>query len=55
MFRHPAGPKNLIEAALANNSPWEGAVCRAMKVGKEEIIGILAAVEYLVSKMTSRR
>lgn len=39
------GRKDLIEAALANTSPWEGAVCRAMKVGKEEIMGCLAAVE----------
>jgi uncharacterized pyridoxal phosphate-dependent enzyme len=39
------GRKDLIQAALANCSPWEGAVCRAMKVGKEEIIGLLAAVE----------
>jgi uncharacterized pyridoxal phosphate-dependent enzyme len=40
------GRKHLIDAALANNNPWEGSVCRALKVGKEEIIGILAAVEY---------
>ena len=39
------GRKPLIEAALANYSPWEGAICRAMKVGKEEIIGLLTAVE----------
>ncbi len=39
------GRKDLIDAALANTSPWEGAVCRAMKVGKEEIMGCLAAVE----------
>ena len=39
------GRKHLIEAALANTNPWEGAVCRAMKVGKEEIMGCLAAVE----------
>jgi seryl-tRNA(Sec) selenium transferase len=39
------GRRDLIEAALANCSPWEGAVCRPMKVGKEEIMGILAAVE----------
>jgi uncharacterized pyridoxal phosphate-dependent enzyme len=39
------GRKDLIEAALANSSPWEGAVCRAMKVGKEEVMGCLAAVE----------
>src|SRR5512137_2859627 len=39
------GRKDLIEAALANSCPWEGAVCRPMKVGKEEIMGCLAAVE----------
>jgi L-seryl-tRNA(Ser) seleniumtransferase len=39
------GRGDLIEAALANASPWEGAVCRPMKVGKEEIMGCLAAVE----------
>jgi uncharacterized pyridoxal phosphate-dependent enzyme len=39
------GRKDLIEAAMRNTSPWEGAVCRAMKVGKEEIIGLLTAVE----------
>jgi len=32
------GRKDLIDAALANTSPWEGAVCRAMKVGKEEVM-----------------
>ena len=39
------GRKDLIEAALRNCSPYEGAVCRPMKVGKEEIIGCLAAIE----------
>jgi uncharacterized pyridoxal phosphate-dependent enzyme len=39
------GRKDLIEAALRNSAPWEGAVCRPMKVGKEEVIGCLAAVE----------
>src|SRR5215468_8524128 len=39
------GRKELIEAAWAQSCPWEGAVCRAMKVGKEEIMGLLAAVE----------
>lgn len=39
------GRRDLIEAALANSCPWEGAVCRSMKVGKEEIMGCLAAVE----------
>jgi seryl-tRNA(Sec) selenium transferase len=40
------GRKDLIDAALANSNPWEGAVCRPMKVGKEEIMGIVAAIEY---------
>ncbi|MHB1938393.1 MAG: aminotransferase class V-fold PLP-dependent enzyme [Acidobacteriaceae bacterium] len=40
------GRKDLIDAALYNTNPWEGAVCRPMKVGKEEIMGILAAIEY---------
>lgn len=39
------GRKDLIEAAMANTSPWEGAICRPMKVGKEEVMGCLAAVE----------
>jgi uncharacterized pyridoxal phosphate-dependent enzyme len=39
------GRKDLIEAALRNSSPFEGAVCRPMKVGKEEVIGCLTAVE----------
>jgi L-seryl-tRNA(Ser) seleniumtransferase len=39
------GRKDLIESALLNSAPREGAVCRPMKVGKEEIIGCLTALE----------
>ena len=39
------GRKDLIEAAILNTSPYEGAVCRPMKVGKEEIMGCLTAIE----------
>jgi seryl-tRNA(Sec) selenium transferase len=39
------GRKDLVEAALMNSNPREGAVCRPMKVGKEEIIGCLTALE----------
>jgi uncharacterized pyridoxal phosphate-dependent enzyme len=39
------GRRDLIDAALMNCSPREGSVCRAMKVGKEEIIGCLTALE----------
>jgi seryl-tRNA(Sec) selenium transferase len=40
------GRKALIDAAMANNNPWEGAIGRPLKVGKEEIMGMLAAIEY---------
>ena len=49
------GRKDLIEAALANSSPYEGAVCRPMKVGKEEIIGCLTAVETWLRVDLERR
>ncbi len=39
------GRKHLIDGALRNYNPNEGAVCRPMKVGKEEIIGMLTAIE----------
>lgn len=39
------GRKDLIDAAIHNYNPYEGSICRPMKVGKEEIIGMLAAVE----------
>lgn len=39
------GRKDLIEAALMNSSPRGGAVCRPMKVGKEEVIGCVTALE----------
>jgi uncharacterized pyridoxal phosphate-dependent enzyme len=43
------GRKDLIEAALMNCSPREGAVCRPMKVGKEEVIGCVTALETWLS------
>jgi L-seryl-tRNA(Ser) seleniumtransferase len=39
------GRKDLIEAAMRNSCPFEGAVCRPMKAGKEEVIGCLTAIE----------
>jgi L-seryl-tRNA(Ser) seleniumtransferase len=39
------GRKDLIEAALLNNNPNEDTIGRTMKVGKEEIAGMYAAVE----------
>ena len=40
------GRKDLIDAALYNTNPWEGSICRPMKVSKEDMMGCLAAVEY---------
>ena len=40
------GRKDLIESARYNCAPWEGSICRPMKVGKEEIMGLIAAVDY---------
>jgi len=39
------GRKDLIDAAIKNYNPYEGAICRPMKVGKEEIVGMLTAIE----------
>jgi seryl-tRNA(Sec) selenium transferase len=35
-----SGRKDLIDAALYNTNPWEGFICRSMKVDKEEIMGV---------------
>ena len=39
------GRKDLIEAARLNNSPNGDSLCRTNKVNKEEIIGMLVAIE----------
>jgi len=39
------GRKELIQAALLNNNPNEDAIGRPCKVGKEEMMGLLVAVE----------
>lgn len=40
------GRKDLIEAARLNNSPNADTLGRGMKVSKEEVLGLLAAVEF---------
>jgi L-seryl-tRNA(Ser) seleniumtransferase len=42
------GPKKIIEAAKKNANPHCGTIGRMMKVGKEDMIAILAAVERFV-------
>ncbi|HYZ84752.1 MAG TPA: hypothetical protein VE621_10130 [Bryobacteraceae bacterium] len=44
------GRADLIEAAHANNNPIADTIARTAKVGKEEIMGLLAAVEVYVKR-----
>jgi uncharacterized pyridoxal phosphate-dependent enzyme len=44
------GRKELIEAALLNNNPNEDAIGRTSKVGKEEMVGLLTALEEYVQR-----
>jgi L-seryl-tRNA(Ser) seleniumtransferase len=44
------GRKELIEAAFLNGPPHSDTVARAAKVGKEEIVGLLTAVELYLQR-----
>ena len=44
------GRKDLIEAAHLNNNPAADTIGRGMKVGKEEIMGLMTAVEIYLSR-----
>src|SRR5215471_6983944 len=44
------GRKSLIAAATENNSPNDDAVGRGMKVAKEQIVGMVAAVDWFLSQ-----
>lgn len=44
------GRKDLIAAAAATNNPFDEGVGRGMKVAKEQIIGMVAAVDWLLSQ-----
>ena len=43
------GRKDLVEACALNSNPYS-AIGRGMKVGKEEVMGLLAAVELFMSQ-----
>jgi len=43
------GRKDLIAAAAANNNPYDG-VGRGMKVAKEQIVGMVAAIDWFLSQ-----
>src|SRR5207247_4206877 len=44
------GRKDLIAAARLNNSPNSDSLCRTNKVNKEEIVGMLVALELFLSR-----
>jgi L-seryl-tRNA(Ser) seleniumtransferase len=44
------GKKDLIDAAHRNNSPNSDTVGRGMKVSKEQIVGMVAAVDWFLSQ-----
>ncbi|HXH68452.1 MAG TPA: hypothetical protein VNI81_14705 [Candidatus Limnocylindrales bacterium] len=44
------GKANLIAAAASNNSPLDDVVGRGMKVAKEQIVGMVAAVDWFLSQ-----
>src|SRR5437660_4859459 len=44
------GRRDLIEAARQNNSPNSNTIGRGMKVAKEEIVGLVAAVDWLLEQ-----
>ena len=44
------GRKDLIEAAKLNNSPYSNTIGRGMKVAKEEVVGLVAAVDWFLNQ-----
>ena len=44
------GRKDLIEAAALNNNPFDETVGRGMKVAKEQLVGMAAAVDWFLSQ-----
>jgi L-seryl-tRNA(Ser) seleniumtransferase len=44
------GRKDLIDAAAANNNPNDRSVGRGMKVAKEQIVGMVAALDWLLEQ-----
>ena len=44
------GRKDLIEAAAANNNPNEDTIGRGMKVSREQIVGMVAALDWYLTQ-----
>ncbi len=48
------GRKALINAAAANNNPTDRSIGRGMKVAKEQIVGMVAAVDWILGQTNER-
>ncbi|MGH9407241.1 MAG: aminotransferase class V-fold PLP-dependent enzyme [Terriglobia bacterium] len=48
------GRKDLIEAAAANNNPFDSVIGRGMKVSKEQIVGMVAAIDWFLEQSDER-
>jgi len=44
------GRKDLVEAAALNNNPYSDTVGRGMKVSKEHLVGLVAAVDWFLAQ-----
>jgi len=44
------GRKDLIDAAVLNNNPFSDSIGRGMKVAKEQIVGMVAAVDWFLAQ-----
>ena len=44
------GRKDLLEAAKLNNSPFSNTIGRGLKVAKEEVVGLVAAVDWFLNQ-----
>jgi L-seryl-tRNA(Ser) seleniumtransferase len=44
------GKKRLIDAAMQNNSPISDTIGRGLKVAKEQIVGMVAAIDWFLSQ-----
>lgn len=44
------GKKDLIDAAMQNNNPFSDSIGRGMKVAKEQIVGMVAAVDWFLAQ-----
>ena len=44
------GRKDLVDAAKLNNSPFSNTIGRGLKVAKEEVVGLVAAIDWFLNQ-----